>query len=174
MVELILFAIVSGGIVSVSWPSLRHTRSHGFFRFFAFESLLALILVNAEHWFTDAFSALQILSWLLLLASLLLAVHGFRLLRRVGRPEGGIEDTTTLVTVGAYKYIRHPLYTSLLLLGWAAFFKEVSLLSSTLVLAASATLAATARVEEGENLHKFGAAYVAYRKKTKMFIPFLL
>lgn len=169
----ITFAIVSGLIVHVSWDSLRNLRSHGFFRFFAFEFILILILLNLEHWFRDPFSARQIVSWLLLLASLILAVHGFHLLRIIGRPEGEIESTTTLVMLGAYRYIRHPLYASLLLLGWGAFFKDPSLPAGLLILAACAFLTATARVEEAENLDKFGADYAAYMKTTKMFIPFL-
>ncbi len=173
MPKLIVFAVVSAGVILVSWPSLRHRHSHGFFRFFAFESILVLMLLNAEHWFRDPFSPLQILSWLLLLSSLILAVHAFYLLRVVGRPKGGIEHTTTLVMLGAYKYIRHPLYASLLLLGWGAFFKDPSLLGGVLALAATAFLIATARVEETENLHRFGADYAAYMKATKRFIPFV-
>ncbi len=173
MLQLIVFAVVSVGIVFFSWTSLRDPQAHGFFRFFAFEAILALLLLNGEHWFREPFSALQIVSWLLLLASLFLVVHGFYLLRAIGRPEGKIEDTTTLVTVGAYRYIRHPLYASLLLLGWGAFFKHPSLLGGFLALAATAFLVATASVEEAENRRKFGADYAAYMKTTKMFIPFL-
>ncbi len=171
--KLIIFAAMSGLIVHVSWESLRNLRSHGFFRFFAFESLLILILLNLEHWFRNPFSALQIVSWLLLLASLFLAVHGFHLLRVIGRPKGEIEDTTTLVMLGAYKYVRHPLYASLLLLGWGTFFKSPSLLGGILAVTASTFLTAAARVEETENLDKFGADYAAYMGTTKMFIPFL-
>lgn len=173
MFKLIVFALVSVGIVSLSWTSLSDPRSHGFFRFFAFESILALILLNLKPWFRDPLSTLQIISWSLLLSSLLLAVHGFYLLYQIGRPKRGIEDTTTLVIQGAYHYIRHPLYSSLLLFGWGAFFKDPSLLGGVLVLATSAFLIATARVEETENLHKFGANYAAYMKTTKMLIPFL-
>ncbi|MFQ5811622.1 MAG: methyltransferase family protein [Anaerolineae bacterium] len=171
--KLIIFAVVSGAIVFVSWASLRDLRSHGFFRFFAFESILVLILLNLEHWFRDPFSALQIVSWLLLLASLILAVHGFHLLRVIGRPKEGLEDTTTVVTVGAYKVIRHPLYSSLLLFAWGAFLKYPSLPGGILILATCAFVTATARVEEAENLDKFGADYAAYMRTTKMFIPFL-
>jgi len=104
MMTIVIFAVVSAGIVYLSWSSLHDRRSHGFYRFFAFESILILILLNAEHWFSEPFAPRQILSWVLLTGSLFLAVHGFRLLRVVGQPEGQIEDTTRLVTVGAYKY----------------------------------------------------------------------
>jgi len=96
------------------------------------------------------------------------------MLKMVGRPKGGIENTTVLLKRGAYKYIRHPLYSSLLLLGWGVFLKDVSLVSITLVLVASVFLVATAKVEEKENLQKFGADYSGYMKKTKMFIPFII
>jgi protein-S-isoprenylcysteine O-methyltransferase Ste14 len=173
MFKLILFVLASVGIVWFSWTSLHDRRSHGFFRFFAFESILALILLNVEHWFRDPFSAFQIVSWLLLFGSLFLAVHGFYLLRLIGRPEGSFENTTTLVRLGAYRHIRHPLYSSLLGLGWGVFFKDPSLLGGVLVLATSAFLIATAKAEEVENLHRFGADYAVYMKTTRMFIPFL-
>lgn len=173
MLKLAIFVVVSAGIVLLSGASLRDPRSHGFFRFFAFEPLLILVLLNLERWFADPFSAHQLVSWFLLLASGILAVHGFYLLHEIGRPRIGIEDTTTLVVQGAYKYIRHPLYTSLLLLGWGVFFKDPSLIGGILALAATLSLVATARVEEAENLRKFGSDYAAYMKTTRMFIPFL-
>jgi len=174
LLKIAIFILVSAGIIIVSWKSLGQPRSHGFYRFFAWEIILALILVNINVWFHDPLSILQIISWLLLILSIIMAAHGFYLLKAIGNPERGIEDTTRLVIVGAYKYIRHPLYSSLLFLAWGAFLKEVSLLSGLLVLAASLLLIATARVEEGEDLDKFGADYADYMKKTTMFIPFVL
>ena len=173
MVKFIIFIVVTAGIVFYSWKSLRQLRSHGFFRFFAWEAILLLVLLNVDYWFREPFSPLQIVSWLLFLASIVVAAHGFYLLHAVGRPEGEFEDTTVLVRQGAYKYIRHPLYSSLLLLSWGVFFKDVSLLSIILTLAALVFLVATARVEEAENLQKFGDEYTDYMKVTRMFIPFL-
>ncbi len=171
---MIVFAVLSAGILLLSWPAVRDPRSHGFYRFFAFESVLALVLLNLEHWFQEPLVLRQIVSWVLLVLSGFLAVHGFRLLRVVGRPEGPIEQTTVLVEVGAYKYIRHPLYGSLLYLAWGAFLKRPSLESGALVLAATGFLVATAKVEERENREKFGAEYAAYVKRTRMFVPFVL
>jgi len=173
MFRLIVFVVVSAGIVFRSWKSLYKWRSHGFFRFFAFEAILVLILLNLGYWFREPFSVLQIISWLLLLASIVLVVLGFYLLHTVGRPEGEFEDTTVLVRRSAYKYIRHPLYSSLLLLTWGVFFKDISLLSASLAIVASGFLVATSRAEEKENLQKFGDDYASYMKTTKMFIPFL-
>jgi len=171
--KIIIFIVVTAGNTLASRASLRKPDSHGFFRFFAFESILVMILLNVEEWFSNPFSALQIVSWVLLLTSIVLAGHGFYLLYRLGRPEAGIENTTTLVQVGAYRYIRHPLYASLLWLGWGVFFKDPSLFGGILVAATSAFLFAAARIEEVENIHRFGSDYMAYMSRTKMFLPFI-
>jgi len=180
-VKVIVFIVASVGIAWVSWPSLRDFRSHGFYRFFAFESILALVLLNLDYWFYKPFSPHQIISWLLLIVSLFLVIHGFQLLHRVGKPDSerndpslvGIEKTTELVTVGVYRYIRHPLYSSLLFLAWGVFFKWPSWLGGGLAAIATVFLVATSKVEEAENIRFFGSAYQMYMKKTKMFIPFL-
>ena len=179
--EWVVFLGFSAGIVLLSWRSFRDRRSHGFYRFFAFEAILALILLNIEFWFHQAFSIRQILSWLLLLLSLFLAVHGFTLLRRIGKPDAAIQDpmrlnvekTTHLVQVGAYRYIRHPLYASLLCLAWGAFLKHPSLLGVGLGVIATLALYATAQAEEAENLEHFGPVYAEYMEQTRMFIPFV-
>ena len=177
----ILFLIFSTGIVLFSWKSFRNTRSHGFYRFFAFEAILAIFLLNMEFWFRQPFSLRQILSWLLLFMSLFLAIHGFMLLRRIGKPDPNIQDqkrlnfekTTQLVRVGAYRYIRHPLYASLLCLTWGVFLKHPSLLGAGMGAIATLALYATSRAEEAENLEHFGTAYAEYLQQTKMFIPYI-
>lgn len=173
IVKGIIFAVAALMIILVSWPALRRSRSHGFPRFFAFMAILGLFVLNVDHWFTDPFAPLHMVSWALMTASLVLAVHGFYLLRVVGQPKDNIEDTTTLVRVGAYRYIRHPLYSSLIWLAWGICLKDPSLLSISLALAATAALITTARFEEAENLRRFGDDYDAYMKKTKLFIPYL-
>jgi len=147
-------------------------RTH-LFRASAFVFVLATVGVNLRSWFTAPFASLHIVSWVLLLGSLGLAVHGFMLLAVIGQPQGRIDKTTVLVTVGAYRYIRHPLYASLLLLAWGAFLKQPSLPGTVLAAAATASLIATARAEEVELSQKFGSAYAEYRKSTKMFIPYV-
>ncbi len=169
----IVLGVGTALIVAVSWPSLRQPRSHGFPRFFAFELILVLAVLNAAWWFKDPFSALQLVSWAALIGSAALVVAGARLLRRFGQPETHIETTTRLVTVGLYRYIRHPLYASLVLLDMGALLKHVSLESVALALAALAFLVATARLEERESLAKFGPQYAEYMKRSRMFIPYI-
>ena len=173
-IKLIIFAIGTLGIVFISLHSASKLRSYGFLRFFAFESILVLILYNVEHWFHNPFSILQIMSWLLIIASVVIVSSGFYMLRKFGKPKDVIDDTTVLVTRGIYKYIRHPLYSSLILLAWGAFLKDVTLVSFALALIASGLPVAMAKVEERENIQKFGEEYSSYIKATKMFIPFTI
>lgn len=181
MFEGIIFVVLSAGILYVSRASLRVPRSHGFYRFFAWEFLLALFLLNVRKWFDDPLAPHQIVSWVLLLVSIPLVVQGVALLRRVGKPDDKrndapmleFEKTTTLVTEGVYRYIRHPLYSSLFVLGWGIFFKSASWPGGVLAAVVTIFLVLTARMEESENINFFGAAYQQYMKRTKMFVPFL-
>jgi protein-S-isoprenylcysteine O-methyltransferase Ste14 len=182
MLRVVLFFIASVAILPLSWRSLRNSRTHGFYRFFAFETLTALILLNAPVWFRDPFSPRQLVSWSLGAASIGLAIEGFRLLRVIGQPGPTtaqsanlpFENTTALVTVGAYRLIRHPLYASLLALAWCAHLKDpLGGASIALTLGATGFLLATAIAEERENLRRFGTAYAEYMETTRRFIPFL-
>ena len=174
MVRLSIFIILSICLIIWSWKPLCNRQAHGFYRFFAFESILALIIINTSTWFTNPFSVIQIISWILLLGSIIMAIQGFYLLHTIGRPTKGIEDTTMLVKTGIYKYIRHPLYSSLILIAWGALLKDIALLSAILVTLATIFSVATAMVEEKENLQRFGEEYASYMKSTKRFLPFLI
>ncbi len=174
MVRLTIFIVLSAGLAIWSWKSLQSRKVHGFYRFFTFESILALILVNSGVWFIAPFSVAQIVSWILLLCSIIMAIQGFYLLHTIGQPTQGIEDTRILVKTCVYKYIRHPLYNSLILISWGAFLKEMSLLTAVLAILATIFSVATAIVEEKENLQRFGEEYACYIKATKRFLPFLI
>ena len=182
MIPSVVFALVSVPIIWVSRRSLLHPTSHGFSRFFAFEAILALIVLNAPHWFVQPFGVRQLVSWFLLSVSAVFVVWGLLLLRRLGgfqptaevSPQFEWENTGHLVTTGVYRYIRHPMYASLLFLSWGALLKDVTI--GTFVLAGVATLAlaATAKAEEAENVTRFGQEYREYMKRTRRFVPFLL
>jgi len=179
--NLVFFSAATAVLLYVSRASLQKLGSHGFYRFFAWEAILILTLLNLDHWFDEPFSLRQVISWVCLVLSLFLAIHGFRLLSIIGKSDGrredtsllGLEKTTTLITVGAYKYIRHPLYSSLLFLAWGVFFKSPSWIGGGLAVVATAFLTAMAIVEEAENIRYFGPSYREYMKQTKRFIPFV-
>ncbi len=182
MTEIAIFLIVSTGLAYLSRSSLVHPASHGFYRFFAWECMLVLFVLNVRRWFADPFSTRQMISWLLLLASLLLVLPGVGILRRKGKannrpreaPLLAFEKTTALVTDGIYHYVRHPLYSSLLFLNWGIFFKDPSTAGIIMGLAATLFLILTARAEEREDIAYFGEAYREYMRRTKMFVPYLL
>jgi len=181
MMRWIAFVISSVCLVCVSRKSLLHPSAHGFYRFFAWECILALVLLNISYWFKDPFSLNQIVSWVFLIVSIILVVIGVHLLRKIGKPNRdraddkliAFEKTSSLVTVGAYKYIRHPLYSSLLFLAWGAFLKQLSWPGLALALFSTLFLFLTAKRDEAECLAHFGDAYRAYMKGTRRFIPFL-
>ncbi|KPJ59578.1 MAG: hypothetical protein AMJ46_10720 [Latescibacteria bacterium DG_63] len=182
MLKLVAFIVLTTCLIYLSRASLRAPRSHGFYRFFAFEFVLLLILLNLDRWFKDSLSVLQIVSWLLLTLSIVLVAHGFYLLRVAGNPDSGrreevplasIEKTTSLVTVGAYKYIRHPIYSSGFYGTWGVFLKNPSWVGILLALGAIVFLVITSKVEEAECVRHFGPSYRHYMKQTKMFVPFL-
>ncbi len=186
--------LLAAGTVSLVWISRRPLLapgSHGFYRFFAWEAILALTVLNLPVWFASPFSPAQLASWALLLGSAFLVIHAVRLLGTIGRagtrvPAGAgvdpaaranytFENTSRLVQVGAYRFIRHPMYASLLYLAWGVYLKRpASAWGAALVLAASLALWLTARADERECEREFGSDYVDYMRHTRMFVPFVL
>jgi len=165
----------------ISRRPLRNPRAHGFYRYFAFVGIAALVLYNQPRWFVRPFSAGQCLSWALLLTSIMLVIYGTIHLRQMGgyqkrqtTPENlSFENTQHLVVEGLYRYIRHPMYTSLLFLAWGAFLKRIDILTIIVVSIVTLALFLTAKVEESENIIFFGSTYQKYRHRSKMFIPFV-
>lgn len=179
--SLVVFLIVSAGLVAFSWPSFRTPGVHGFYRFFVFECILGLFVLNLPFWFRDPFAWPQLISWTLLVIAIYLVISSVSLLRRRGKassartdvPLVAFEKTTVLVTEGVYRYLRHPMYSSLLFLAWGAFFKHPVLVTGCLALVASVFLYATAKADEAESLRFFGPSYAEYMKRTKRFIPYI-
>ncbi len=174
--QIIQFIGVTAGIVVFSWfISIKHGRYHGIARFFAFESIALMVILDIKYWFVDPFSPMQIISWLFLCLSIFVAIGGFMLLVSMGKPKSmsEFEATTKLVTTGMYKYIRHPLYCSLILLGFGVFFKRIETAQIVLIIINTAALYVTSRMEEGEMIKGFGEEYRQYMKKSKMFIPYI-
>lgn len=167
----LFFAIL---IVIYFRSALRSVRSHGFYVFFGFESLLALIFLNIEFWSSHNVSWLGILNHVLMAAAAFIALSSFYGLKKHGKPEEGWEETTVLITQGIFKYIRHPLYSSLMLASLGVLLKHFSLAAGFVFLFAVGSLFAASLVEEKENLEKFGNLYHRYKKGSKRFVPFLI
>lgn len=182
MQMLIIFAVLNIPIIILSWRTLFNLRSHGFYRFFAWECILWLIASNFRFWFDDPLSVRQIFSWLFLCYSIYPAVAGSVQLKKAGKPSRkrnevtlySFEKTSELVDSGIYKYIRHPLYSSLLFLTWGIFLKNITLTLFLVALSSSIFLFLTAWFDERECIRYFGEKYSDYMKRTKRIIPHLL
>jgi protein-S-isoprenylcysteine O-methyltransferase Ste14 len=182
MDRVVLFIALSIPVIYFSKQSLFDIKSHGFPRFFSWECIVALFVANYKFWFVEPLSASQVISWLLLAVSAYMIVAGVLLLRRARKP--GVvrvdeklfkfERTTELVTSGIFKYVRHPLYSSLVLLTWGIYFKHPTVIMTFVALLSSILLWFTAVGDEKECIEYFGDRYRDYMKMTKRFIPFII
>lgn len=179
MAFFIIFTLI---LIYISRASLRDRRSHGFYRFLAWEAILALIVINIPVWFRDWMAWYQIISWILLILCIIPLGFGIYYLMSRGSPDKekrsespllGFERTTVLVTSGVYRFIRHPLYSSLFLLTWGVFFKRPSVPGVLLAVTATFFLILTSKADEDECLRIFGGQYQDYMKTTKRFIPLI-
>src|SRR5450759_2340343 len=162
-------------IIIFSWfLSIKYKRYHGIARFFAFESVFILVLLNFRVWFINPFSPFQVASWILLMLSIYVVVTGYLLLKRKGKPDSNFENTSLLVKSGIYGYIRHPLYLSIFLLGTGVMLKDTGPVQLGLGVINLFAIYFTARIEEKEMTSKFGDEYRVYMKETKMFIPLII
>jgi protein-S-isoprenylcysteine O-methyltransferase Ste14 len=113
--------------------------------------------------------------------SLVVVLAGFYILKKKGNSRSRklesanykFEDTASLVDSGIYKYIRHPMYSSLILLAIGALLKNVTIIGIILIILVIIFNILTAKSEEKENIVFFGSAYRDYMKKSKMFFPYL-
>jgi len=181
IIQISFFIIASLFLIIISRHSLRNPQHHGFYRFFAFEYIAILVTLNAPFWFQNPFSLLQITSWFFLFLSLVVVLAGFYILKKKGNSRSRklesanykFEDTASLVDSGIYKYIRHPMYSSLILLAIGALLKNVTIIGIILIILVIIFNILTAKSEEKENIVFFGSAYRDYMKKSKMFFPYL-
>lgn len=165
-----------------SGASLRHPGSHGFYRFFAWEMMLGLVLLNLDTWYDAALTWDQIVSGVLMSLSIFLVLMGYLSLNHYGEPDDSrdeshlleFERTTALVTQGIYRHIRHPMYTSLISLDGGLYFKQMNWVSTSFALVAMIFLIAAVYAEEKENVRYFGDAYRDYMQRSKRFMPFIL
>lgn len=167
------------GSLLLLWCSrhpLRHPESHGFWRFFAWECILVVAILNRQEagpqWASE--SCLQF-SVVLLITGLWGIFRRGRIAR--GREAASLytwERTTVLVESGIYRWVRHPMYASLLALVWGMYLRHIDLPSLFPTLLATYFLWRTALADEDECLAYFGEAYRDYMRRTHRFIPWLV
>ncbi|MEX1033138.1 MAG: methyltransferase [Cellvibrionaceae bacterium] len=182
LTQLSLWGLGTLFLALISLRALRNPRCHGFYRFFAFSTSAAVVIPNLPYWYVNLFAPHQVASWLLLFPSLGLLLGGLYLLitrggqrdKAIPRENFAFENTSALIETGIFHYIRHPMYSALILFTWGACLKHATWLGLGLCLVTTAILWLAATIEEWENLQYFGDAYQQYSKRSKAFIPFVL
>jgi protein-S-isoprenylcysteine O-methyltransferase Ste14 len=182
MEKYLVFGFLSVPIIILSWRTLFDIRSHGFYRFFSWECIAWLLTSNYKFWFENAFSVRQIFSWIFLFLGAYLVIAGVIMLKKAGKPKKTREEellfefekTSQLVDTGIFKYIRHPLYSSLIFLTWGIFLKNLTTQLIIVSVLSTVFLYFTAIFDEKECIKYFGEKYREYMKQTKRFIPFLI
>lgn len=134
--------------------------------------LIAVIFAPRLESINPSHNALRLVGVIFLLFGLLVAFLAIMSLGQNLTPLPHPKDKAQLVTSGVYAYVRHPIYSSILLLalGWAAWNASLFTLLATLILAIFFDL--KARREERFLQQKF-AAYQDYKMRVKKFIPYL-
>ena len=130
-------------------------------------SCVIYLIINARF---DQINIIE--STMLLTACLigLIAVFNMRINNLNVYPE--LKEKHELRTQGIYKYIRHPMYTSVLLLSFALMLSNANIYAQIVMVILLIDLILKSNVEEKLLLDRFNT-YQQYRKTTGRFLPFL-
>ncbi len=119
--------------------------------------------------------ALAIITSVLVIGSIWIINAAVRTLGKEWSLTARLIDEHRLVTEGAYKIVRHPIYTGMLgmLLATGLAFNRLSALVLAMIIFGVGTII---RVRSEEKLLRgaFGAEYDAYAKRVPAILPFLL
>jgi len=136
-------------------------------------TLVYIIFPNLVSW-----ASIQLPAWVRWLG-VGIAVAGFLLLewshRALGRnwsDQPRITETQQLVQSGPYRWIRHPIYTSfLLILGSTLLITANWFVGGLWIAAVSSDGLIRIRYEEAAMLKKFGDDYIDYQRRTGLILP---
>ncbi len=86
---------------------------------------------------------------------------------------GAAPTAGDLVTVGPYRFVRHPIYAAILLFMWAGIASHGSILSVLTGIVATASLAVRIGAEEAL-LAGVYPEYAEYARRTRRVVPFVV
>ena len=150
--KVIVFLILSLPLLALSWRALFSLKNHGLYRLVVFECILWLAIQNYRYLIVEEFDLQQLVSSAFMITSLVFVLSAVLTMRKKGRVSKqrqdhtllGFEKTTILIESGIFKYVRHPMYSSLLFLAWGILLRhlEVTLLIIGLIATLSGVVAA--------------------------------
>jgi len=155
---------------------VRHERREKFIYYFVSLGLVPIFIYLFTSWI-DTFQ-LPFPSWIrwigvaIILTGDLLFVWSHRALGRNWSPILEIRKGHTLITSGPYKFIRHPMYAAIFIIGTG-----ISLLSSNWIVALSYMLPVICmylvRISDEERMmiEQFGDEYIEYIRSTNRLVP---
>lgn len=82
-----------------------------------------------------------------------------------------IKEEHALVTTGPYRWVRHPMYTTIFVWGLAFFLLSANWIIGMAFLGTNIVAAARADKEEAALTEEFGDQYHAYMQRTGRFLP---
>ncbi len=135
--------------------------------------ILARVLGGNTSYAVNHELVLGVIGAIVFTSGLLLAVWArIHLGRNWGMPMTQKQEPE-LVTDGPYRFVRHPIYTGILvaMVGTGLAISLWWLIACVLI---GAYFIHSARVEEGNLLRTFPRQYPIYRARTKMLVPFVL
>jgi protein-S-isoprenylcysteine O-methyltransferase Ste14 len=180
--KLIFFSVLSLPLLALSWRCLLSLKNHGLYRLVVWECILWLLIQNYRYLIVEKFDFQQVIASALMIASLVFVLSAVFIMRKKGIASEqrrdhtlfDFEKTTVLIESGIFKYVRHPMYSSLLFLAWGILLRNIEITLLIVALIATCSCIFTALMEEKENLKYFGKKYSQYTLKTKRFIPFVI
>lgn len=129
-------------------------------------AVVSLLLQRLLFAHQPGFIALQAAAGLLMLWARL--TFGGRSFHAGADPtKGGV------VTTGPYRFVRHPIYTAILVFVWAGVASHGAILGVLIAIVATAAIAVRIGSEEALVLEQY-PEYAEYARRTKRIVPFVL
>jgi len=138
----------------------------------AITTLIYLIAPQLMRW--SALPMLMGLRWIGVIAGLVTITLFLWVHRALGENWSTSMQTKeqhTLVTSGPYRWVRHPMYTTMFVWTLAFFLLSANWFVGITWLALSILATSRAGEEEAALIEEFGAEYQAYMRRTARFLP---
>ena len=157
-----------------------HTaRSRG--RSFAFLVIIALLILSNDgrlpwlmrHLYEPG-RALEIFGLILCAGGIAFAIWARRYLGTNWSAQPTLKEGHELIMTGPYRYVRHPIYTGLLLAIFGTVLASGRIFDFLVLAYLVIDTHFKAKIEESLMLQQFPDTYPAYRAKIKAIIPFVL